>query len=93
MLEGQGVGKSQAGSFLGKLCKDHGDGIVLEAVRTAAVKRPADVSTYLVGLCQHLAGQRRHLNRQETLEANNRDVAQRAAERIRQREMEREGVQ
>jgi hypothetical protein len=88
MLEAQDMPKAQCGTFIGKLCKDHGDSTVLEAVRSAAVKRPADVATYLVATCQALAGQRQRPNRQEALEQSNRAVADRIAARYAENEEE-----
>lgn len=82
MLEAQQMPKAQCGSFIGKLCKDYGDPIVLEAVRAAAVTQPADVAEYLKATCQRLKGERRAPNRQEALEANNRAVAEQAAAEI-----------
>ncbi|MGO4151397.1 hypothetical protein AB4061_00175 [Cupriavidus sp. YAF13] len=79
MLEAQKMPKAQCGSFIGKLCKDYGDAIVLEAVRAAAVTQPADVAEYLKATCQRLKGERKAPNKQEALEANNRAVADRLA--------------
>ncbi|WP_454731477.1 MULTISPECIES: hypothetical protein [Cupriavidus] len=82
MLEAQKMPKAQCGSFIGKLCKDYGNDIVLSAVRAAAVERPVDVATYLVATCKHGAGQRARPNKQEALEANNRAVADRLAAKL-----------
>lgn len=49
----------QAGSFLGKLCKDYTAATVLEAVRAAIVERPADPVSYLKATCQRMAGERK----------------------------------
>jgi len=59
LLAEQGMPKAQCGSFVGKLCKDYGDEIVIEAVRTTCVARPADAAEYLKALCLRAAGQRR----------------------------------
>lgn len=58
LLAAQGMPKAQCGSFVGKLCKDWTDAIVIEAVRTTVVKRPVDAAEFLVATCQTLAGQR-----------------------------------
>lgn len=58
LLAAQGMAKAQCGSFVGKLCKDWTDAIVIEAVRITVVKRPADAAEFLVATCQTLAGQR-----------------------------------
>jgi hypothetical protein len=58
LLAEQGMPKDQCGSFVGKLVTDYGDKVVVEAVRTAVVKRPADVAEYLVACCQKSAGKR-----------------------------------
>ena len=71
-----GLPPAQCGSFVGKLVKDYGDQIVVDAVRTAVTTRPADPMEYLKATCMHAAGQRAPVNRQEALEARNRSVAE-----------------
>lgn len=63
--------REAAGSFLGKLCKDHGQKRVLEAVRDADRDPKADVKSWLVAACQ----ERVQTNPQQRLEAHNRAVA------------------
>lgn len=75
ILAEQGMPKAQCGSFVGKLVKDYGDGVVIDAVRAAVVQRPADVAQYLVAACKQANGQRKPVNKQEALEARNRDLA------------------
>lgn len=58
LLSGQGMAAAQCGSFIGKLVKDYGDEVVIDAVRSCVVKRPADAAQYLIATCQHLKGQR-----------------------------------
>lgn len=58
LLSQSGVPAAQCGSIVGKLVKDYGNDIVVEAVRTAVVERPADPVGYLKATCQHAAGQR-----------------------------------
>ncbi|MET3371997.1 hypothetical protein ABIC89_001038 [Variovorax boronicumulans] len=58
LLSQSGMPPAQCGSFVGKLVKDYGDQIVVEAVRTAVVSRPADPAEYLKATCMHAAGQR-----------------------------------
>lgn len=58
LLSQSGMPSAQCGSFVGKLVKDYGDQIVVEAVRTAVVSRPADPAEYLKATCMHAAGQR-----------------------------------
>ncbi|MCW7541462.1 DUF1376 domain-containing protein [Aquabacterium sp. A7-Y] len=53
-----GLPAAQCGSFVGKLVKDYGDAVVLEAVRAAVLQRPADPASFLKGACKHRAGQR-----------------------------------
>lgn len=77
LLAEQGMPKVQCGSFVGKLVTDYGDAIVVEAVRSTVVARPADAAEYLKACCMHAAGQRAKPNRQEALEASNNDVLQR----------------
>ena len=52
LLEQAGMPKAQCGSFVGKLVKDYGDAVVVEAVRAAVVARPADPVSYLKATCQ-----------------------------------------
>lgn len=59
LLAEQGMAKDQCGSFVGKLVKDYGDAVVVAAVRTACVTRPADAAEYLKATCMHAAGQRK----------------------------------
>lgn len=75
LLEEQKMPKAQCGLFVGKLVKDYGDQIVIDAVRAAVVTQPADAASYLKATCQHAAGQRQHPNKQEALEERNRKVA------------------
>lgn len=58
LLTQAGTPKEQCGSIVGKLVKDYGDKVVVEAVRTAVVERPADPVSFLKATCQRLAGQR-----------------------------------
>ena len=58
LLTQGGLPAAQCGSFVGKLVKDYGDRIVIDAVRTAVVERPADPVSFLKATCQTLAGQR-----------------------------------
>lgn len=58
LLISAGMPKPQCGSFVGKLVKDYGDQIVVDAVRAAVVARPADPAEYLKATCMRAAGQR-----------------------------------
>jgi len=80
ILAEQGMPKAQCGSFVGKLCKDFGDDIVIEAVRATCVTRPADAAEYLKATCMHAAGKRTPINRQEAIEQRNREAADRWAD-------------
>ena len=80
LLATQGMPPAQCGSFVGKLVKDYGDAVVIDAVRAAVVARPADAAQYLKAACQHAVGQRSHPNKQEALEASNNAVAARFLE-------------
>jgi hypothetical protein len=80
LLMQAGTPKDQCGSFVGKLVKDYGDKIVIDAVRTAVVERPADPASFLKAVCQRVAGERGRPNKQEALEARNRAVAERLAQ-------------
>jgi hypothetical protein len=58
LLAEQGMPKAQCGSFVGKLVSDYGEQIVVDAVRSTCVARPADAAEYLKGCCMRAAGQR-----------------------------------
>jgi hypothetical protein len=58
LLAAHGVPKAQCGSVVGKLVKQYGDQIVVEAVRAAVVAQPPDPIEYLNGTCQRMAGKR-----------------------------------
>lgn len=73
LLKQAGMAEAQCGTFVGKLVKDYGDDIVIEAVRVTVVEQPADPASYLKACCQQRKGQRP--NRQESLEQKNRAVA------------------
>lgn len=75
LLEQAGLPARQCGSFVGKLVKDYGDRIVVDAVRAAVVARPADPVEYLKATCMRSIGQRSPVNKQEALEQRNRTVA------------------
>jgi len=59
LLSEQGMPAAQCGSFVGKLVKDYGEEIVVEAVRATVVKGPPDAKEFLKGCCMRAAGQRR----------------------------------
>jgi hypothetical protein len=80
LLTQGGLPAAQCGSFVGKLVKDYGDKIVIDAVRTAVVERPADPASFLKAVCQRIAGERGRPNKQEALEARNRAIAERLAQ-------------
>jgi hypothetical protein len=56
LLREQDMPEAQCGTFVGKLVKDYGEAIVVEAVRSAVVQRPADAATWLVGACKAAKG-------------------------------------
>lgn len=58
LLSAGGMPEAQCGSFVGKLCKDYDDAIVIDAVRETVVKQPGDPASYLKSACQRLAGER-----------------------------------
>ena len=58
LLAEQGMPRVQCGTFVGKLVKDFGDEIVIDAVRVTCVQRPADAAEYLKATCMRAAGQR-----------------------------------
>jgi Protein of unknown function (DUF1376) len=76
ILIGQGDSRESAGSFLGKLCKDFGQNLVVDAVRDCAKTAPAEAKAWLVARCQ----ERRATsgNKQLQLEERNRQAAEQA---------------
>lgn len=58
ILEAAGVPKAQCGSFVGKLVKDYGDDVVVEAVRQTVLDNPADPREYLKALCMRAKGRK-----------------------------------
>ena len=58
LLSQSGLPTAQCGSFVGRLVKDYGELIVVEAVRAAVVERPANPVEYLKAACMHSVGQR-----------------------------------
>lgn len=75
LLEQGGLPRAQCGSFVGKLVKDYGETVVVDAVRSAVTAQPADPIEYLKACCQRSAGQRQPVNKQIALEKRNRAVA------------------
>ena len=63
--------KAQCGSFVGKLVKDYGDQVVVDAVRAAVVARPADPAEYLKAVCMRAKGERLPPNKQVAIEQRN----------------------
>jgi hypothetical protein len=58
LLAEQGMPKAQCGTFVGRLVSGYGDEVVVAAVRSAVVQRPADAASYLTATCQRLKGER-----------------------------------
>lgn len=52
LLSEQGMPIAQCGTFVGRLVKEHGEDVVVDAVRAAVVQRPADAASFLVGACR-----------------------------------------
>lgn len=59
LLQSRGMPKPQCGSFIGKLAKDYGQAVALEAVRAAVGAQPMDAAEYLKATCQRLKGERK----------------------------------
>lgn len=74
LLEQSGIPRAQCGSFVGRLVKDYGDVIVVDAVRSAVLARPADPVQYLKATCMRAAGQRHPVNKQVALEQRGQRV-------------------
>ncbi len=58
LLSQAGMPEKQCGSFVGKLVKDYGDEIVVDAVRAAVLAQPADPAEWLKAACMRTAGER-----------------------------------
>ena len=52
LLASQGIDQQQSRSLMGKLVKDHGNEVVLDAVRNAVATQPADARSWLVTACK-----------------------------------------
>lgn len=70
LLVGEGKTTESAGSFLGKLCKDFGQVLVLDAVRDCVRATPAKPSEWLMARCQERRANAG--NKQVGLEKRNR---------------------
>ena len=68
------MSEDRAGSYLGKLVKDYGQVLVLNAVRDAVATTPAKPSEWLQARCQE---RRKPQSKQAALEARNAAVADR----------------
>ncbi len=77
LLVQAGMPGAQCGSFIGKLAKDYGEIITLDAVRATVIERPADPAAFLKAVCQRRKGEKP--NRQESIEQRNRAVAEQLA--------------
>ena len=84
LLYAEGKSKETAGSFIGKLLKDFGRLLVLQASRDCAREAPLVPSEWLVARCQ----ERRSAgaNKQLGLEERNRETARQAAAEMAERE-------
>jgi hypothetical protein len=74
LLETSGLSRDAAGSFLGKLCKDYGQKLVLDAVRDCARATPVAPQEWLVARCQERRDNKP--NKQVLLEQRNRAAAE-----------------
>jgi uncharacterized protein YdaU (DUF1376 family) len=55
LLQAQGLPAAQCGSFVGKLVKQHGNDVVLNAVRAAVAAQPQEAREYLTATCLKLS--------------------------------------
>jgi hypothetical protein len=76
LLESQGMAKAQCGTFVGKLVKDYGDQIVVEAVRVAVVQQPADAASFLKATCKAM---KTPANRESFKDSDRRKAAENIA--------------
>jgi hypothetical protein len=73
LLQTAGMAYDAAGSFLGKLVKDYGQVLVLDAVRDCTRLTPANPSEWLVARCQERRA--RSANSASAIEARNTRAA------------------
>lgn len=59
LLRQAGMPEAQCGTFVGKLVKDYGDKVVIEAVRCAVFEQPADPASFLKAVCERTSGKRK----------------------------------
>lgn len=76
ILEAQGVPMDAARPFLGKLCRDYGTLLVLDAVRDCALATPAEAKGWLVARCQERRAQSG--NKSAAIEQRNRTAVEAA---------------
>jgi len=77
LLMQSGMPRSQCGSFLGKLVRDHTAAVVVEAVRAAVVERPADPVSFLAAACKRRPGRRAYDSRLQEMQSANTEAARR----------------
>lgn len=80
ILIAQGESRDTAGAFLGKLCKDFGQLLALDAVRDCAKTTPAEAKAWLIARCQDrraLAG-----NKSAALERRNHEAVDQAMKEV-----------
>lgn len=75
LLAQQGMPRAQCGTFVGRLVKDYGDQVVVEAVRAAVVTQPADAAEYLKATCMRAKGERKPDAPQESFAAQDAAAA------------------
>ena len=69
LLEEFGMPQSQTGAFIGKLCKQYGEEVVMAAIGVAITERKADPASYIVGTCKkHTAPKSKTAQRQSLTE-------------------------
>lgn len=81
MLVNAGTPEKQARSFLGGLAKHHGEPELIDKLRECAKARPLQPLEWLAAALPP-AGPKPKLNKQEALEASNREVARRFIEKL-----------
>jgi hypothetical protein len=74
LLSQAGMPERQCGSFIGKLAKDYGDVVALEAVRAAVVERPVDPAGWLKAACGRHKGKPAASSRHAGFDQRNYEV-------------------
>lgn len=80
-LMATGTNEQDARSFLGKLRRDFGDDALSESITKMLARNPVDPKAYLIGVLQGRAGPRNKSKADHSMDAVNRVIAEKEAQR------------